>query len=315
MPNTTVSVSTENGPIAVQPPTSSMLDGTVKRSMKRKAEMGSTLVPDATVSVSTGNCPIIAQPPTNSMPEIIVKRATKRKAYVLVPRAPYRYRFPDQDSDTRRGNQANSSASAPLETQVEVQHPLDSHEQRTPPLQVQVNCEATILKPSTLSLSDIGISIPTTVRKPGSFIMHTPQIIPHNRILAEETASTERLAKPVNPPTTRPYKPPHVANPVTAQVITKGSLAPLKFNKSKPSKVRSMSSFSNDTIIVASTSTQGSSSLPQLQPTPPPVPLPEAANVSSSTELTAREIADAVINRFGFMLCQKVSDCHDLFFK
>lgn len=325
------SVATENDPIVVQSP-----EVTVKRTMKRKAEMGSTLVSDATASVSTGNGPVVVQLPTKGVPEVTVKRAMKTKAYVsvstdnrpigvqsptknvpeitvkrtmktkvyvLVPRAPYRYRFLDRDSDTHQRSQADASTSALSVTRDELQHTVNGHEQRVPRL--QVNCKvpkaSTILKPSTPSLSDIGISIPTTVRKPGSFVIHTPQVTPRNRI-------PERLVEPIMPPITRPSRPPHVSNPVTGQVITKGSLAPFKFTKSIPSKI---SSSANNHTIVAKPSTQEDPSLPQEQPT---LPSARAANVLSS-ELTASEIAKEVIQRFGFMLCQKVSDYFDLFFK
>ena len=267
--------------------------------------MGSTLVPDGTVSVSTEN-----GPPTKR-----VKRSMKTRAYVLVPDARYRYRLPDQDDDTRRRSQMNSSTSALSVTREEPQDTVERHEQRASPLQLEVNCEvpqAPILKSSALSLSDIGISIPTTVRKAGSFIIHTPQVVPRNGFFTEETVSTERLVEPVNP-TARPSKPPHVANRVTTQIITKRSLALPKFKHSEPSKVRPKLSSSNNTTTVASTLT-GGPSLPQSQSTLPSMPLPEAANISSS-KLTAQEIAEAVIHRFGFMLCQNVSDYFDLFFK
>jgi hypothetical protein len=275
--------------------------------MKGKAEMGSTLVSDATASVSTRNGPVVVQLPTKGVPEVTVKRTMKTKVYVLVPPAPYRYRFLDQDSKTHQRSQADSSSSALLVTRDELQHTVNGHEQRVPPSQVnyKVPKAPTILKPSTPSLSDIGISIPTTVRKPGSYIIHTPQVIPRNRI-------PERLVEPIMPPTARPSRPPHVSNPVTAQVITKGSLAPFKFTKSIPSKI---SPSSNNPTVVANPSTQEDPSLPQEQPTLPPAPLPRAANVLASTELTASEIAKEVIQRFGFMLCQKVSDYLDLFSK
>jgi hypothetical protein len=103
---------------------------------------------------------------------------------------------------------------------------------------------------------------------------------------------------PVNPR-------PHVGNPVTAQVITKGSIATLKlkFNKSK---VKPTPSSSSNTTIVASTDTQGGRKppiLPQSQPKPS-MTLPEVA----LTELTT-QIAEKVIDYMW------VSNYFGLFFK
>jgi hypothetical protein len=102
---------------------------------------------------------------------------------------------------------------------------------------------------------------------------------------------------PVNPRT----KPLHVGNPVTAQVITKGPIATLKFNKSK---IKPTPSSSNNTTIVARTDTQGSCkppTLPQSQPTPP-MTLPEVS--SALTELTVQSIAEKVFAEkvFDYML-------------
>ena len=262
------------------------------------AEMESTLVPDAAVSISAENDPIVVQPPTNNTPELTVKRTMKRKAYVLVPPAPYR--LPGQGSHSHRKSQANASTSAPLVTRDELQPTINRPEQRVPPSQVDGVDGKVSKAPTTASipsLSDIGISIPTTVRKPGSFIIHTlPHVI---------TQPSEQKVEPVNPRT----KPPHVGNPVTAQVITKGSIATLKFKKSK---VKPTPSSSSNTTIVASTDTQGGRkppNLPQSQPAPP-MTLPEVSN--TLTELAAKSIADKVMDRVDFML---VSNYFDLFFK
>jgi hypothetical protein len=238
-------------------------------------------VPDATVSIPAENGSIVVQPPTNNTPELTVKRTLKRKAYVLVPPAPYR--LPGQGSHSHRGSQANSVTSALSVIRDELQPTVNRPEQTVPPSKVPKAPKASIP-----SLSDIGISVPTTVRKPGSFIIHTPVA----------TQSTEHLVEPVNPRT----KPSHVGNPVTAQVITKGSIAKLKFNKSS---VKQTPSSSNNTTTVASTDTKGGRkhpNLPQSQPTPP-MALP------ALTELTAQSIAEKV---FDYML---VSNYFDLFFK
>ena len=301
--------------------------------------MESTPVPEVTISISAENDPIVDEPPANNTPELTVKRTFKRKVFVLVPPAPYRLR--GQGSHSHRRSQANSSISAPSVTRDELQSTVNrpkqialpsqvnskvpypfrgqgSHSHRksrtssstSAPLVTRNELQPTVNRPklhsqvnskvskapivaSTLSLSDIGISIPTTVRKPGSFIIHTPHIIPQ---------STERLVGSVNPRT----KPLHVGNPVTAQVITKGSIAKLKFNKSK---VKPTPSSSKDTTIVASIDIQGGCKppiLPQPQPTPP-MTLPEVSN--ALTELTAQSIAEKVIDYMW------VSDYFGLFFK
>ena len=236
-------------------------------------------MPDATVSISVENGPIAIQPPTNNTLELAVKRTMKRKAYVLVPAAPYR--LLDQGSHSHQRSQTNSSISALLVTRDKCQPTVNRPEQRVLPSQVDGKVSKAPIITSTPSLSDIGISIPTTVRKPGSFIIHTPHV----------TQSIEHLVEPVNP---RTFRPPHIANPVAAQSITKRSIATFKFNKFK---VQPKSLSSNDTSDVASTDTQGgrkSPNLPQSQPAPP-MPLPEATN--AFTELTAQSIADIVIHK------------------
>ena len=242
--------------------------------------MGSPLVPDTTVSVSAENGPIVVQPPTNNMPELTVKRTMKRnKAYVLVPPAPYR--LSDKGSHSDRRSQANSSTSALLVTRDELQLTVNRPEQGVPPSQVDGKVPKALTIASTPSLSDIGISIPTTVRKPGSFIIHTPHI-------------TQSIGHPVEPVNPRTFNPPLVANPVAAQSIIKGSYGTLKFNKSKD---KSTSISSNNTTIVTSTDTQGGCKLPNLpqsQP-PPPMSLPELSNALS--ESTLQSIADKVIHK------------------
>lgn len=246
--------------------------------------MESILLPDSTESISAENAPIVVQPPTNNTPELTVRHTMKRKVYVLVPPAPY------------RRIQANSSTSELLITRDELQPSVNRPEQRVSPSQVDAEVPKAPTTASTPSLSDIGISIPTTVRKPGPYIIHAlPHVI---------TQSIENLVEPVNPRT----KPLHVGNPVTAQIITKGSIAALKFKKSK---AKPTPSSSNNTTIVASTDNKGgrkSPNLHQSQPTPP-MPLPEVSNVF--TELTAQSIANKVMDRVEFML---VSNYLDLFF-
>ena len=257
------------------------------------AETESTLVPDTTVSVSAENGPVVVQPPTNNTPEVTGKRVMKTKAYVLVPPAPYP--TPGQGSHSHRRSQANSSTSAPLVIRDVLRPTVNKPEQRVPPSQVDGKVPKEPTMASTPSLSDISISIPTTVREPGPFIIHTPHVI---------TQSTEHLVEPVNPRT----KAPHVGNPVTAQVITKGSMNTLRFKKSK---TKPTPSSSNNTTTVASTDTQGGRkhpNQPQSQPTPP-TPLPEVPN--AFTELTAKSIADQVMDRFDML----VSNYFDLFFK
>ena len=246
------------------------------------AETESTLVPEATVPVSTEIGPIVAHPPTRDMPELSVKPTMKRRVYVLVPPAPYAL-----PHHSNRRNQANSSTSVPLVTQDEPQSTVNRPEQEVPPSQVDDKVPKT--------LSDIGISIPTTVRKPGSFIIHT---LPHIT-----TQSTEHLMKSVIPRA----KTPHVGNPVTTQVITKGSISTLKFKKSKVKSTPSSSNNNNNnndnnTTVVASTDIQGgpkSPKLAQLLPKPP-LPLPDVSN--DVTELAAQSIANKVMDRVDFML-------------
>ena len=235
-------------------------------------------MPDATASISAERDPIVVQPPTNNTPEPTVKRSMKQKVFVLVPPAPYSLSGQGRRSHRSR---ASSSISPVTVNKPESTSQVDSNVLKAPSIA------------STPSLSDIGISIPTTVRKPGTYIMHTvPHVIPQ---------ITEHLVEPVNPRT----KPPHVGNPVTAQVITKGSIATLKFKKSK---VKPTPSSSNNTTIVASTDTQGglkSPNLPQSQPTSP-MPLPEVS--SSFTELTMQSIVEKF---FDYV----VSSYCNLFFK
>lgn len=258
------------------------------------AEVESTLVPDSTESISAENGPIVVRPPTNHTPELTV-RHMKREVYVLVPPAPYR--LPGQGSRSHRKSQAKSSTSKLFVSQDEIQPTVNRPEQRVTPSQEDGKVPKAPTTAHSPSLSDIGISIPTIVRKPGSFIMHTlPHII---------TQSNENLVEPVNPRT----KPLHVGNPVTAQVITKASIGALKF---KRSQVKPTPSSSNNTTIVASTDIKGgrnSPNLPQSQPAPP-MPLPEVSNVLN--ERTAQSIANIVMDRVGFML---VSNYFDLFVK
>ena len=236
-------------------------------------EMETTLVPDATVPVSDETGPIVVQPPTNNVPEPTVKPTKKRKVYVLVPPAPYPL---PHHSDQR--NQANSPTPVPLVTRDELQPTVNKPEQRAPSSEVG----GKVLK----TLSDIGISIPTTVRISGSYIIHS---LPHIM-----TQSTEHSMEPVNPR----HKPPHAGNPVTAQVITKGSTKPIstfKFNRSnKVNPTPSSSNNATDTTVVASPYAQEvpeSPKLPQSQPKPP-MPLPEVSN--DLTELAMQSIVTVV---------------------
>lgn len=208
-----------------------------------------TLVPAISVSTESASISIAIEPPTGSISNLTVKlkRTLKRKAYVLVPEAPY-------------------PTSALFLTPREPQPIVNKSEQRVL-LPLQENCKVpesrTIAKLPTLS--EIGISIPTTVRRPGSFIVHS--IIPGNPPIAEEAPSIKR---PVKPTTTRTSK--RTGNCVTGQVITKASIAKLKFNKSKTSQPKP--------TVVASTSTQ-----PEVQPAPPPMEPSETTNISLSTQL------------------------------
>ena len=239
------------------------------------AEIESTLVPTATLSIST---PIVVQPPTNNTPELTVKRTMKRKAYVLVPAAPYRLH--GLGSNSHRRSQANSSTTASLVTRDELQPKVNRPEQRVPPSQVDGKVPKATTITSTPSLSDIGISIPTTVRKPGSCIIHTPHV----------TQSIEHLVGPVDP---RAFKPPYVTNPVAAQSITKKK----PFAAFKISKVKLTPSSSNNTTLVANTDNQGDRKSPNL-PQPqlaPPMALPEVSNALA--ELAAQSIAEKVIHK------------------
>lgn len=278
--------------------------------------MESTLVPDATVPVSVETCPIVVQPPTNSMPELTIKRTMKRKAYVLVPPAPYPLRLPRQGCHNNLRSQANSSTSVPLVIRDELQFTVNKPEQRAPPSQMDGESHSnrrskansstsvslvtrnepqpTVNRPEQRlsqvdgkvppkTLSDIGISVPTTVRRPGSFIIHTfPQV-------RTRTQSTEHIMEPVNPRTKSPY----VGNPVTAQVITKGStkksLSSLKFKKSK---AKSTPSSSNKTAVVTSTDTQGRPKSPKLPQSQPKLSM---SNPEVSNDVT--EIAAKVLER------------------
>ena len=230
-------------------------------------------MPDATVSISVENGPIVVQPPTNNTPELAVKRTMKRKAYVLVPAAPYRL---DQGSHSHQRSQTNSSTSALLVTRDKPQPTVNRPERRVLPSKVNGKVSKAPTIASTPSLSDIGISVPTTVRKPGSFIIHTPHV----------TQSIEHLVEPVNPRTFRPL---HIANPVAAQSITKKPITALKFNKLK---VQPASLSSINSPIMASTDTQGGRKSPNL-PQSQPAPLPEVA----LNEVTAQSIADKVIDK------------------
>jgi hypothetical protein len=228
--------------------------------------MRSTLVPNTTPSSISAETGLIdVQPPTNNTPEITVKRTINR-AYVFVPAAPYR--LPVQGSHSHRRSQANST-SALLVTGDEIQPTVKRPEHKMPPLQVDGKVPKARTIASTPSLSDIGISIPTTVRKPGSFILHAPHVI---------TQSIEHPEKFVNPTCKST-----VGNPVRVQT--------LRFSKLKKPTT---SSSSKNTLIVANTDTQGgvkSPNLPQSQPTPP-MPLPEVSN--AITEITLQSIADRV---------------------
>lgn len=254
--------------------------------------MESTLVPDATVTISVETGPIAVQPRVNNMPELTVKHTKKRRVYVSVPDAPYPlpspYHLLRQGRQINRKRQENSTTSVPLVTRDELQPEVNKPEQSMPPSQVADKVPKT--------LSDIGISIPTTVRKPGSFIIHT---LPH--VIKQ---STEHPVEPVNP---RP-KPPHVGNPVTTQVITKGlfSAHKLKFKKSKDKQTPSSS---NDTATVASTDTQGSRNSPNV-PQPQPQPSMAIPDLSNAVELLVNTVME--MERVTSKL---VSNYSDLFLK
>lgn len=269
------------------------------------------LVLDTTATVSTECGPVVVHPPTSIMPNSADTRKRKRRPYVLVPPAPYR--LPSQGSDSQRRTQAVSSTSALSSTQHGPQHMVNRPEQRVPSLQEKLNVPKalTTFKPSNQTLSDIGISIPTTVRKSGSFIIHTHEIIPRDEVPAQ-MPPTER---PLQSFTARISKPPHVANPVTAQVITKKRpMSGFKINKTKPTTSKPPPSSSNDTTVF-STSTQEVGRKPSLlesQPAPPPISPSEIANVFP-VEFAA-SFAEAVVSQVGFMLCQKVSRYFDIYF-
>lgn len=310
MPGDTAPLSAETCPVVVQPPTNSMPEFTVKHTMKRKAYV---LVPPAPYRFrlshqgSHNNRRIQANSST-SVPLVIQElQPTVNKPEQRVPPSQV-----DNKSHSNRKSQANSSTSVPLVIRDGLQPTIDKTEQRMPPSQhvdveghsnwrSQANSSTSVplmtgdelqrtvnmpeQRPSQvdgkvpITPSDIGISIPTTVRRPGSFIIHT---FPH--VIAQ---STGHIVEPVNPRT----KSPHVGNPVTAQVITKGStkksISTFKFKKSK---VKSTPSSSNNTTVVANTDTQGgpkSSRLPQPQPQPKPsMPNPEVSS-NDVTELAS----------------------------
>ncbi|KAF8798182.1 hypothetical protein BYT27DRAFT_6922620 [Phlegmacium glaucopus] len=278
-----------------------------------QAEMRSMLILDTTVSVSTECGPVVVQPPTSTTANS-VKGKRKGKPYVLVPPAPYR--IPSQGSDSqRRSQQAASSTSAPLSTQHGPEDMLDRPGRRVPSLQEKLNAPKalTTFEPSTQTLSDIGISVPTTVRRSGSFIIHTRDVVPRDRTPAEGVSATERPVEPVKSHTTRASKPPHVANPVTGRIITRGSLSNLKFNKSNKSnkskathsKPPPSSSNDSDATAVTSTNTQEGfkSTLPDPQLVPPPLSPSEIASVFPVK--LAASFAEAVMHQVGYLLCQK----------
>jgi hypothetical protein len=322
VPEASVPVSAETGPIVVPPQANDMPELSVKRTTKRKAFV---LVPPAPYRLHEGSqsnranystfVPSVTRDelqPTVNKPEQSNRRSYENSSSSVplvtrdeLPSQPT-VNKPDQSNrgsqancstsvplvaedelrpkvhkpeQSNRGSQAKSSTSVPLVARDDLQPTVNSAEQRGPSSQVDAKVPKT--------LSDIGISIPTTVRKPGSFIIHTlPHII---------TQATEHLVDLVTPRT----KPPHVGNPVTAQVITKGSISTLKFKKSI---VKSSPSSSNNTAAVVSTDSQGdpkSSKLPQSQPKPP-MPQPEVSN--DVTELAAQSIANKVMDRVDFML-------------
>ena len=243
-------------------------------------------MPDATVPVSAETCPMVVQPPTNSMPELTVKRTMKRKAYVLVPPAPYC--LSRQGSHNNLRSKANSSTSVPLVIRDELRPTVNKPEQRVPPQmgesqlvtrnEVQPTASQVDGKVPPKMLSDIGISVPTTVRRPGSFIIHT---FPQDRT---RTQSTEHIMEPVNPRT----KSPHVGNPIT-KGSTKKSISSFKFKKFK---AKSTPSSLNKTAVVTSTDTQGRPKSPKLPQSQPKLSM---SNPEVSNDVT--EIATKVLER------------------
>lgn len=128
-----------------------------------------------------------------------------------------------------------------------------------------------------------------------------------DRKVVEEVLPIER---PVEP-TQRTARTPHIANPVIAQVITKKSLSKHKFKK-KPGKPNSIPLPSNDTTVVASTSThQGS---PEVSLEPPSLPESRHIPPSETADAFSSELAEKFIYKVGHLLCN-VSDGFDLFLK